>query len=249
MPSWHWTLTSIVFWDIFQTFQLMAYGYISYCGWFHILRCFLWDGQLWKTAFRQFAHRLQPHFFPSSSLQDLPLFIYWSFVALTEKGYCTVSTCLFQKTTAMYVIWSFYCIFVSVTNYMLLVFVAIFLDVTRVLCELELTIHKVKVTTTPDGRVLDLFYITDNMWVYLWLLDQCIECDIFYSVMVTLVNDIINGNDTFLLHNQLEVKKLLALLLLVFGPLLAKSSPMPYGFCYIICFNNVLFISPIFLCL
>ncbi|XP_010535546.1 PREDICTED: ACT domain-containing protein ACR9-like [Tarenaya hassleriana] len=35
-------------------------------------------------------------------------------------------------------------------------------DVTQVLCELELTIQTVKVTTTPDGRVLDLFFITDN---------------------------------------------------------------------------------------
>ncbi|XP_033511879.1 ACT domain-containing protein ACR9-like isoform X2 [Nicotiana tomentosiformis] len=36
-------------------------------------------------------------------------------------------------------------------------------DVTQVLCELELTIQRVKVTTTPDGRVLDLFFITDNL--------------------------------------------------------------------------------------
>ncbi|CAM8967366.1 unnamed protein product [Rhodiola kirilowii] len=36
-------------------------------------------------------------------------------------------------------------------------------DVTQVLSELELTIQRVKVTTTPDGRVLDLFFITDNM--------------------------------------------------------------------------------------
>ncbi|XP_062171415.1 ACT domain-containing protein ACR9-like [Alnus glutinosa] len=36
-------------------------------------------------------------------------------------------------------------------------------DVTQVLCELELIIQRVKVTTTPDGRVLDLFFITDNM--------------------------------------------------------------------------------------
>ncbi|XP_073269166.1 ACT domain-containing protein ACR10-like [Primulina huaijiensis] len=35
-------------------------------------------------------------------------------------------------------------------------------DVTKVLCELELTIKKVKVSTTPDGRVLDLFFITDT---------------------------------------------------------------------------------------
>ncbi|CAL9120749.1 unnamed protein product [Musa acuminata var. zebrina] len=34
-------------------------------------------------------------------------------------------------------------------------------DVTKVLCELELTIHRVKVSTTPDGRVVDLFFITD----------------------------------------------------------------------------------------
>ena len=36
------------------------------------------------------------------------------------------------------------------------------LDVTQVLCELELTIQRVKVTTTPDGSVLDLFFITDH---------------------------------------------------------------------------------------
>lgn len=36
-------------------------------------------------------------------------------------------------------------------------------DVTQVLCELELSIERVKVTTTPDGRVLDLFFITDNL--------------------------------------------------------------------------------------
>nr|XP_043621407.1 ACT domain-containing protein ACR9-like [Erigeron canadensis] len=36
-------------------------------------------------------------------------------------------------------------------------------DVTRVLCELELMIQRVKVTTTPDGRVMDLFFITDNL--------------------------------------------------------------------------------------
>ncbi|KAJ7976904.1 ACT domain-containing protein [Quillaja saponaria] len=35
-------------------------------------------------------------------------------------------------------------------------------DVTGVLCELELTIEKVKVSTTPDGKVMDLFFITDT---------------------------------------------------------------------------------------
>lgn len=35
-------------------------------------------------------------------------------------------------------------------------------DVTAVLCELELIITKVKVSTTPDGKVMDLFFITDT---------------------------------------------------------------------------------------
>ncbi|MCE3216519.1 ACT domain-containing protein acr10 [Datura stramonium] len=35
-------------------------------------------------------------------------------------------------------------------------------DVTAVLSELELTIKKVKVSTTPDGKVMDLFFITDT---------------------------------------------------------------------------------------
>ncbi|XP_074577121.1 ACT domain-containing protein ACR10-like [Curcuma longa] len=35
-------------------------------------------------------------------------------------------------------------------------------DVTEVLCELELTIWRVKVSTTPDGRVFDMFLITDT---------------------------------------------------------------------------------------
>ncbi|XP_042408823.1 ACT domain-containing protein ACR9-like [Zingiber officinale] len=36
-------------------------------------------------------------------------------------------------------------------------------DVTQVLGELELLIHRVKVSTTPDGRVIDFFFITDGM--------------------------------------------------------------------------------------
>lgn len=41
------------------------------------------------------------------------------------------------------------------------------IDVTEVLCELELTIHRVKVSTTPDGRVMDLFFVTDTRFVIL----------------------------------------------------------------------------------
>lgn len=36
---------------------------------------------------------------------------------------------------------------------------------TVVLCELELTIKRVKVSTTPDGRVMDLFFITDTRYI------------------------------------------------------------------------------------
>ncbi|CAH1445267.1 unnamed protein product [Lactuca virosa] len=36
-------------------------------------------------------------------------------------------------------------------------------DVTQVLCELELTIQSLKVMTNPDGKVLDLFFITDHL--------------------------------------------------------------------------------------
>eukprot|EP00268_Persea_americana_P063122 TRINITY_DN8153_c0_g1_i8.p1 TRINITY_DN8153_c0_g1~~TRINITY_DN8153_c0_g1_i8.p1 ORF type:complete len:421 (+),score=57.71 TRINITY_DN8153_c0_g1_i8:132-1394(+) len=36
-------------------------------------------------------------------------------------------------------------------------------DVTQVLSDLELTIHRVKVSTMPDSRVMDLFFITDGM--------------------------------------------------------------------------------------
>lgn len=46
-----------------------------------------------------------------------------------------------------------------------LIFCDSFVDVTKILSELEFTIQRVKVMTTPDGRVVDLFFITDGMWV------------------------------------------------------------------------------------
>ncbi|MQL74750.1 hypothetical protein Taro_007111, partial [Colocasia esculenta] len=36
-------------------------------------------------------------------------------------------------------------------------------DVTQILCELDIIIQRVKVSTTPNGRVVDLFFITDGM--------------------------------------------------------------------------------------
>jgi UTP:GlnB (protein PII) uridylyltransferase len=51
-------------------------------------------------------------------------------------------------------------------------------DVTGVLCELELTIKKVKVSTTPDGKVMDLFFITDTRFYILDTLSS--DFHIFY---------------------------------------------------------------------
>lgn len=39
-------------------------------------------------------------------------------------------------------------------------------DVSQVLWELELAVRKVKVSTTPEGKVIDLFFITDNRSVF-----------------------------------------------------------------------------------
>lgn len=38
-----------------------------------------------------------------------------------------------------------------------------FVDINEILCNLQLTIQRVKVMPTPDGRALDLFFITDEM--------------------------------------------------------------------------------------
>lgn len=44
-------------------------------------------------------------------------------------------------------------------------------DVTCVLCELELVIKRVKVSTTPDGKVMDLFFVTDTRFYFLLVLE------------------------------------------------------------------------------
>lgn len=68
-------------------------------------------------------------------------------------------------------------------------------DVTKVLCELELTIQRVKVMTTPDDKVMDMFFVTDNLELlhtkkrredtcrslYAILGDSCISCDLQLS--------------------------------------------------------------------
>ncbi|KAI3937928.1 hypothetical protein MKX01_027855 [Papaver californicum] len=68
-------------------------------------------------------------------------------------------------------------------------------DVTKVLCELELTIQRVSVMTTPDDKVMDMFFVTDNLELlhtkkrrddtcrslYTVLGDSCISCDLQLS--------------------------------------------------------------------
>lgn len=58
-----------------------------------------------------------------------------------------------------------------------------FADVTKVLCELELIIKKVKVSTTPDGKVMDLFFITDTRWVFF------LFPTLFYIILLRLKPD------------------------------------------------------------
>jgi len=38
-------------------------------------------------------------------------------------------------------------------------------DVTEVLYKLEINIEKVKISTTPDGKVMDLFFVTDTRYI------------------------------------------------------------------------------------
>ena len=58
-----------------------------------------------------------------------------------------------------------------------------FVDVTKVLTELEFTIQRVKVTTTPDGRVLDMFFITDAMDLLHTKQRQTKTCDHLTAVL------------------------------------------------------------------
>lgn len=66
---------------------------------------------------------------------------------------------------------------------------------TVVLCELELTIKRVKVSTTPDGRVMDLFFITDTRYTIFCLSNKItlritcnsLPCLAFYSCVFAQV--------------------------------------------------------------
>ena len=42
-------------------------------------------------------------------------------------------------------------------------FFGVLVDINEILCNLELIIQRVKVMPTPDGRALDMFFITDGM--------------------------------------------------------------------------------------
>ncbi|KAI5680754.1 hypothetical protein M9H77_01981 [Catharanthus roseus] len=62
-------------------------------------------------------------------------------------------------------------------------------DVTEVLCELELVIKKVKVSTTPDGKVMDLFFITDTRAL---LQTEKRQQDTYDHLKAVLVDSMIN---------------------------------------------------------
>lgn len=61
------------------------------------------------------------------------------------------------------------------------------IDVTKVLCELELTIERVKVSTTPDGKVMDLFFVTDTRFVTLDIISLSIMVHHFCLPFLFLV--------------------------------------------------------------
>lgn len=44
------------------------------------------------------------------------------------------------------------------------IFVSAIADVAQKLWELEFTIHKVKISTSPDGKAVNLFFVTDNRY-------------------------------------------------------------------------------------
>lgn len=77
------------------------------------------------------------------------------------------------------------CPFLSVSFLVIkfLFFWWLFVDVTKVLTELEFTIQRVKVTTTPDGRVLDMFFITDAMDLLHTKQRQTKTCDHLTAVL------------------------------------------------------------------
>lgn len=87
--------------------------------------------------------------------------------------------------------------------------VVIFTDVTQILSELELSIQRVKVTTTPDGRVLDLFFITDNMWDF-----------VLGLILILFLTDNFKNfyRDVFYLMNALGVVIIIISEIICFGP-------------------------------
>ncbi|CAH9104106.1 unnamed protein product [Cuscuta epithymum] len=56
-------------------------------------------------------------------------------------------------------------------------------DVTKVLCELELSIQRLKVMTTPDGKVLDLFFITDMLDLLHTKMRRDVTCEYISNIL------------------------------------------------------------------
>lgn len=112
---------------------------------------------------------------------------------MIKEVFCTVNTfpspvyIPFAHISVTGRIWSFFFWpneFLCVCKYLNLALRNItFADVIKVLCELELIIKKVKVSTTPDGKVMDLFFITDTRWVFF------LFPTLFYIILLRLKPD------------------------------------------------------------
>ena len=134
-------------------FPRMVSGASLSCGWFLILARMWSVGRTLKNASSHFVHHAPCHIITLLQHQRTPHpSTCWSFVALIEEG-------CYMVLSDGNILFFFFSVVCFSTNML----PVSYLDVTHVLCELELSIERVKVTTTPDGKVLDLFFITDNL--------------------------------------------------------------------------------------
>lgn len=149
---------------VMQIFPRMEGGATSCFGFFHIQHRSKLIGRVWRLASFQLA--LHVCFLITSINSPRVLhrlrFTCWRFGVLIKKGCYMVTTFCF----VLYFGWLPH----RVCSFWHICFFCIILDINEILCNLELIIQRVKAMPTPDGRVLDMFFITDGMWVW----DSCL---------------------------------------------------------------------------
>lgn len=149
-------LFSCVNWIVVQIFPRMEDGATSSIGFLHIQHRSTLIGRVWRLGSFQLALHVC---FPITSIST-PLVLHrlrftcWRFGVLIKKDcYMVTSFCFvlsFGWLSHMeYSFW--HCFF------------PVLVDINEILCNLELIIQRVKAMPTPDGRVLDMFFITDGM--------------------------------------------------------------------------------------